>query len=406
MTQGRNLRACPHPSPLPRAGEGVVAFRFREQSVQAATQRRRRLGIALVLLVLGVFGGCAPPTRVQKPARSAAEVRAQIVRLMPATTRAREDWATDITAAFAALGIEANTQNLCATLAVTAQESNFTVDPAVPGLGKIARTEIDHRAEQHHVPQLLVRAALSLKSSDGKSYSDRIAAVRTERQLSLIYEDFIAKVPMGRRLFADSNPVRTGGPMQVSVGFAEDYASEHPYPYAVDGSIRHEVFSRRGGLYFGIAHLLAYPVSYDRMLYRFADFNAGLYASRNAAFQNALSIASGIPLALDGDLVRYVDDDQIGTTEVAARSLATRLDLSDSRIRRALEQGERFDFEETALYERVFALAEKEGRALPRAVVPRIDLKSPKITRKLTTEWFATRVDQRYRTCLAGAATK
>ena len=360
-----------------------------------------RTRCAFLCAALVVLAGCATQNGVPDSTRRPADVRAEIVRLMPASAHDREGWATDITAAFAALDIEPTTSNLCATLAVVAQESNFTADPVVPGLGRIARAEIDRRAAQHDIPQLLVRAALSLSSSNGKSYSDRIAAVRTERELSLIYEDFIGRVPMGKRLFADSNPVHTGGPMQVSVTFSEQEARRRDYPYATEDSVRHEVFSRRGGVYFGIAHLLGYPVSYDRMIYRFADYNAGFYASRNAAFQYAVSVASGITLALDGDLIEY-DDDKPGATELAVRSMKRQLDLSDADIRRALEKGENIDFEQTTLYQRVFVRAQKmEHGVLARAIVPRIALKSPKITRKLTTEWFATRVDQRYRECLA-----
>jgi hypothetical protein len=360
-----------------------------------------RVGATLTLLALcAVFGGCAAPRQTTRE-RSPAEVRAQIVRLLPSRTRDREGWASGIQSAFAALDIEPATRNLCATLAVAGQESTFVSDPAVPGLGRIARDEIDRRAGEHHVPQFVVRTALALSSSSGASFADRIAAVRTERELSLVYEDLIGRIPLGQRLFADSNPVRTGGPMQVSIEFAERHAREHPYPYPVDGSIRHEVFSRRGGLYFGIAHLLGYPVSYDRMLYRFADFNAGFYASRNAAFQNAVSLATGIPLALDGDLIDHASD-RPGATERAVRALARQLAASDAQIHRTLELGERFDFEKAPLYERVFELAERRQHGpLPRAMLPRIALESPKITRKLTTKWFAERVDQRYRTCLA-----
>lgn len=357
------------------------------------------MGAALALL-----GGCATPQHVQ-PMHRPADVRAQIVRLLPAKTVDRQGWAADIYAAFAALEIEPTAQNLCATLAVTEQESTFTANPVVPGLGKIARAEIDRRAEQHHVPRLLVSGAMLLSSSNGKRYGDRIDAVRTEQDLSRIYEDLISEVPLGKRLFADSNPVRTAGPMQVSVAFAEQHVQEHPYPYAIDDSIRQEVFTRRGGMYFGIAHLLGYPVDYTQPLYRFADFNAGHYASRNAAFQNAVSLASGIPLALDGDLIRH-DSSNVGSTELALRSLARRLDISDSRIRRALEQGEGAQFGQTPLYKDVFALAEKmERHPLSRAIVPHIDLKSPKITRKLTTEWFANRVDQRYQRCMGTASS-
>ena len=364
--------------------------------------RINRLGLVAVLLAL--LGGCATPNGPQPSLQRPDEVRANIVRLLPSGTRDAQGWAIDIYAAFSALRIDPDDSNLCASLAVIAQESSFHADPAVPGLAGIARAEIDRRAGDLHIPKLAVRAALHIKSPDGRRYDERIAAVRSEGELSRIYEDVIGSVPLGKRLFADANPVRTGGPMQVSVAFSEAFAGEHSYPYPVDGSIRHEVFTRRGGLCFGIAHLLAYPAHYEKLLYRFADFNAGRYASRNAAFQDAVSRASGIPLVLDGDLIRHGRVDkasQIGATELAVRSLAASLDLSNAQIRRDLEKGDRSEFEDTRTWRGVFALAERtEGHPLARAHIPRIRLESPKITRKLTTQWFATRVDQRYQACM------
>jgi len=358
--------------------------------------------LAALLLAMCLLGGCAP----QKAAvpRRPEDVRAQIVRLLPPQTSDRAGWAVDIYAAFAALRIDPATPNICATLAVAEQESGFHVDPVVPGLAKIARDEIDRRAGRHHIPLLLVHAALLFKSPNGRSYDERLAAVRTEQDMSRIYEDFIGSVPMGKRLFEGDNPVHTAGPMQVSIAFAEQQAHARPYPYPPEDSIRHEVFSRRGGMYFGIAHLLGYKASYPQMLYRFADYNAGLYASRNAAFQQAVSLASGIPIALDGDLLRY-DGGHDGTTELAALTLGRSLDLSDAQIHRALGHGDSEDFENTDLYRRVFALAEQiEHRPLPRAIIPHIALAGPKIVHKLTTDWYARRVNQRYVGCLAKAA--
>ena len=192
--------------------------------------------------------------------------------------------------------------------------------------------------------------------------------------------------------------------MQVSIAFAESHAAAKPYPYPHSGPIRNEVFTRRGGMYFGIAHLLDYPASYESHIYRFADFNAGHYASRNAGFQNAVTTVSGIPLALDGDLLRYEQGQpskEPGSTELATRTLGKRIDMSNAEIRRDLEQGRTRDFEKTRLYARVFALADKvNGQPLPRAVLPKIVLQSPKFTRKLTTDWFANRVQTRHRACL------
>ncbi len=360
-----------------------------------------RASAALVLAITFVLAGCSVQAPMQQPSGlGPTEARALMVRLMPEAVRDKAGWAADIHAALSALELTSTPQHLCAVMAVTEQESGYQADPAVPGLAGIARQEIDRRADRAGVPALAVRAALALSSSNGTSYADRLETVKTERELSELYEDFIGRVPLGKTFLADDNPVRTGGPMQVSIAFAEVQLKERRYPYALRDTARHEVFTRRGGLYFGTAHLLAYPAPYTQPLYRFADFNAGRWASRNAGFQAALGVASGLPVTPDGDLLpRSVG--LVGETERAAYSLAGRLGLDEAAIRRDLARGDEAGFDKTVLHSRVFAYAEKlERRELPRAALPRIDLKSPKFSRKLTTEWFAQRVDQRYQRCL------
>lgn len=360
---------------------------------------------AAALLLAGALGGCAVTGPAQAPAGlGPSESRALVERLLPARTADRAGWAADVHASLASLGLPATPANLCAVLAVTEQESGFQADPPVPGLPAIAWREIERRADAAGVPMLAVRAALALPSPDGRSYADRLDAVKTERQLSALFEDFIGMVPLGRRFLASRNPVRTGGPMQVSIAFAEQQADALHYPYPVAGSIRHEVFTRRGGLWFGTAHLLAYDAPYERMVYRFADFNAGRWASRNAAFQQALAVASGLPVTPDGDLLPADPDAPPGETERAALALAGRLGIAEGALRRELARGEGPGFERSTLWQRVFEYAERlDRRTLPRAVLPRIELHSPKITRSLTTAWFAERVDERHRRCLARA---
>ena len=233
------------------------------------------------------------------------QARAVIDESIPKGVSDRAGWVNDIYAGFTVQGLEPNRENVCAVVAVIEQESNFQVDPVVPGMGTIAWKEIDSRAERcrcaaAHRARCVGSAVFEwthLQRADRRR-EDREGSQRHLRGLHRLRA-------AGSRLFSDWNPIRTRGPMQVNVAYADQYAAVRPYPYPVKASVADELFTRRGSLYFGIAHLLAYQPPYDDYLYRFADFNAGQYASRNAAFQNAVSRASGISLVTDGALLSH-----------------------------------------------------------------------------------------------------
>jgi Protein of unknown function (DUF1615) len=358
--------------------------------------------VACALAVLQLISCAGPESR---PTSRPAAVRAVLDRALPGAVSDRAGWITDIAMSFSKLGLPPTRENACAVVAVIQQESGFQVDPVIPGLGKLALRTIDERAAHAGIPLALVHAALDLKSTDGRTYRERIGAAHTEKQLSDVYEDFTGRVPLGRRLFASWNPIRTRGPMQVNVAFAERFEAVKPYPYHVSGrDLGDELFTRRASIYFGVAHLLDYQAPYDRYLYRFADYNSGQYASRNAAFQQAASIIAAEPLTADGALLAHDPHaGGAGSTQRLLLSIAGRLKLSEGDINAALEQGTAASFAQTALYRRVFALADRRSRRrLPRAVLPRIRLEGPKIERPLTTGWYARRVNGRFERCVRG----
>jgi hypothetical protein len=329
------------------------------------------------------------------------QARALLQQLLPANIKDRNGWRNDILTAFTALKIPYEAQYFCAAMAIIEQESSWQSDPSVANLDKIVWKEIEKRADKYHLPMMAVKLAFLKPSPDGRSYKARIDALKTEKQMNALFEDIVLDAKKLGLPFEMKNPIRTGGPMQVSVDFAQSHIKAWPYyPYSYTGSLRQEVFTRRGGLYFGIANLLQYRVSYPQMKYRFADFNAGRYSSRNAAFQAAVSILSKNKLVLDGDLLVYTSK-KTSTTQQELIKLSSRLGMSSEAIERDLQLEKTEAFGQTLLFKRVFELANKQtGRTLAQQIMPNIQLVSPKITRKLTTSWFADRVNGRYQTCL------
>ena len=182
----------------------------------------------------------APPPPVGKPASRPALTDAQggalLNRLLPAGIPDRKGWNADIIGAFSHLKIPYTPQYFCAVLAVAEQESGFSPDPVVPNLSKIVWGEIEQRRQKYLIPGFVVDAAMQKKSPDGRSYKQRVDALRTKREMNALFEDMVRELPFGQTIFEHKNPIRDGGPMQVSVAFAETHVRAWPYPYRYAGA--------------------------------------------------------------------------------------------------------------------------------------------------------------------------
>lgn len=338
-----------------------------------------------------------------------------------AKTKDPGGWGKDVWHALEMNGIAQKKSNVCAVMAVIEQESTFTANPEVRGLGKMAEGEIMAKLED--IPVLPGTAAqgarwfLESKPSPEKSYLKLIRAARTERDLDLVFRNIafflfkeyastrILNTPAVARRVDRINPVSTIGSMQVSVAYAlAETERREDKSLALERvwQLRDHLYTRAGGVDFGTRMLLGYYAGYDTRLHVFADFNAGRYASRNAAFQHMVSALGRTKLALDGDLLLYdagIPSGKESGTEKAVRAL--KLGLDDKAIRGDLLQEKHYRFRETDTYSRVAARYRKAtGKAAPYAMIPQIRLDSPKLSKTMTTERFARAVMARYERCL------
>jgi hypothetical protein len=367
--------------------------------------------------VLALTIGCAGRPATGPPLPPPLPVEG-IVPLIPARVPDRLAWAQAVHDALLANELPPDASAVCAVLAIIGQESGFQEDPAVPGLAKVVEARLEQlQGKLGPLGGPLLRRLLAGRSPDNpRSFAERLHTVRTERDLDVVFRDLLTYYQAGHpiafdlaslagKLFdlqalADLNPITTAGPMQVSVRFSEQWARDHRGQVV---TVRDALYTRAGGVYYGTARLFAHPARYDRMLFRFADYNAGVYASRNAAVQARLSRLVGRKLALDGDLLAYGKDgeprDESQSLE-AAKLFRDRFrsDLSDRRLRQDLLEEKTAAFESTETYRAIEAAG---GGAY--AIVPEVMLQSPKLSRPRSTAWFAEAVDRRYRTCLAAA---
>jgi len=297
---------------------------------------------------------------------------------------------------------------------VIEQESGYDPDPEVPGLGPMALAELQDELDALGAVAPSVGAALLDVSPEGASltFRQQLAAVRTEQQLDRTYRELVAhhrSVVPGvadavllafPNLVERHNPVATVGSMQVATAWVLDHPERRG---AAPEQVRDELYTLEGGVRFGTLRLFS-GADYDDPLYRFADFNAGPYASRNAAFQQRIADLSGVPLATDGDLLQYRGSGrarwhQDGETLATLQALAPELGLTPARVRRDLRHDKAAELERTATWRAVSAAWSAEHGPVRYAAVPSVTLDSPKLSGTWTTATFAERTERRYRAC-------
>jgi hypothetical protein len=354
----------------------------------------------------------------------------QIKRIIPSRVNERTAWAQDIFDITEQLGIPQTKDNICSIIAVVDQESNFIADPQVAGLGEKAVKEVQDRLDEKFKDKLgdaiggtvagYFQDVLKNQPSPEDNYLSQMRRVKTERQLDELYReifDYMSKhyhVSMltgaaklvGQDFAEKLNPVTTLGSMQVHIG----YAKEHKRQGGNIAELRTDLYSQYGGLYYGIHRLMMYAANYDKAIYRFADYNSGMYSSRNAAFQSMLNDLTVAELDLDGDLLLYNKDGSIRSAksqserELIGVFANHNILVTPRQMRTDLKKEKEKKFEDTATYRAVAKLyQEQTGKDPIYAIMPEVVISGPKLSRDYNTNWFATRVNGRYQSCMQRA---
>ena len=351
----------------------------------------------------------------------------QIRKLIPNRVNQRDSWAKDIYDISNELKIPTNKENICTIIAVVDQESNFVANPVVPGLGDKAVKEVTTRLNEKFEDKLgttiggtvaaYFENVLKNQPSPDDNYLKQMSRVRTEKDLDVLYReifDYMAKHYhvsaltgaakfVGQDIAEKMNPITTLGSMQVHI----NYAKEHKRTSMNINELRDDLYTQFGGLYYGIHRLMMYPADYDKPIYRFADYNSGMYSSRNAAFQKMIDKLTEANLALDGDLLSYDKNGAprpaITDTEKALTALFSKNNIlvTPRQLRSDLKDEKQQDFEKTQTYIAVTKLYKnKTGKDPMYAIMPEVVISGPKLSRDYNTNWYASRVNGRYETCM------
>ena len=302
-------------------------------------------------------------------------------------------WLNGLNRAFFQLGIDCRRRDfLILVLSTIQQESGVEVDPPLENtdLEAMFQDRLGRLSRNSELAGWLVNASGLEEAMQKKLRRDtRTGRIRTEGDLvryvkeelrpwlrDFLSENYGLPAPLARLAAAAglASPIGTFGPMQVNLHKAYRNARKRGEKVGSPAEMRALLLAPETALERGLLegiHLVwkSYRFYHARLsleqavLFAGADYNAGEFSSRNAAFQERVAALAGLDLALDGDLLIYrggVPASARSRTERAIRAIFPK--MTPAAIRSDLRKEKEQAFLATSLARKVCARFRKQER--------------------------------------------
>lgn len=346
-----------------------------------------------------------------------------------------EIWANAILDSMTANGIPVTEDRLELALILLHRESRLQVNPESNIKNAYARymKALDDKVDEVAPEKGRIRDYIEGQiDSFEDQYGDRIKNSETEKELDDVLAELRGQIqpalstaypyiPVSQvrdlwNIIDRKLRVRTFGALQVGTDIGGHYYKARGENDITPEEVKARLFTLEGNLDVGFALFFAAYDAYeglpDRLKYTFADYNSGVYSSRNAGFQQMVSVLSGQQLALDGDCLRYDGDwvsKEVSNTERAVNGIhnlgwfwegeytmypgngLAGMQVTEHFVRNDLEQEKTAYFVQDPLYLRVSDLySEQTGNEPIRALIPKVSDPGAELKygRGFDTQWY------------------
>lgn len=309
-----------------------------------------------------------------------------IAHYIPSDTHHPTQWAKTLARSFDQFHVTPSPENICAALAIIENGSGFQANPKLIKPERWVNRTLYQQALLHHIPGIVVSRLLHVTSPDGRSYNERIAALKTQKDVFVFFEDMLHQAPKNyvEQLHLE-NPINTAGPMQVPIWFGQSHQAD--IDTNKTGSWLDAMFTQESGVRLGIAYLFTDTAT--PLPERFFYYYLPPFARNNALFLIALGNESHQELRING-LQPNMD-----AIQKAAHDLSTQTGLTETAIDNDLRLFNTPQFAKTELSKRIITLAHiTSAESVPNSVFVVHPLtfefqNVQELTQELTTQWHA-----------------